>query len=241
MYKSCILCGYGVQQVSANAEFPCCAFCVEAAAGLSSQEISALVKLEAIEPRFKVWGGGRREDSESRRGEVLTVQQPARIFPGLALYIGDMDDAADVQHLVDLNIGCVINLCADRTHSEYAYVPSKLGEVGIHQQILVAGDYCGFDIISVAKHVMSTIDTTLQAAHKSGVLIHCWGGVNRSAAVAAFFLVSKCRVPLFAAVDQLMRRRGTVLTNRSFRKQLVQYCFQEGFSLEGSHGPLPDP
>ena len=71
----------------------------------------------------------------------------------------------------------------------------------------------------------------------SGVLIHCWAGVNRSAAVAAFFLVAKCRVPLFAAVDQLMRRRGTVLTNQSFRKQLVQYCFQEGFSLEGSGVP----
>lgn len=91
----------------------------------------------------------------------------------------------------------------------------------------------------MAKHAIGSTDATLHATHGSGVLmlIHCWGGVNRSVAVAAFYLVSRCRALIFAAVKQLMQCRGTVLTNRSFRKQLVQYCFQEGLSLEGSDVP----
>lgn len=223
--------------VSASLAIDCCSYCVEAAAGLNPEEIPALLKLEEIKPSFKVWSSGRREDSDNMRCKGVTVPQPALIFLGLALYIGDMDDAASVHHFGDLGIGCVINLCADRINSKYAHVPSQLGRAGIHQQILIAHDHRNCDIISVAKHTIGSIDETLHATHNSGVLVHCWGGVKRSAAVAAFFLVSRCRVPLIAAVDQLMQRRGTVLTNRSFRKQLVQYCFQEGFSFEGSGVP----
>ena len=68
-------------------------------------------------------------------------------------------------------------------------------------------------------------------------MVHCWGGVNRSAAVAAFFLTAEWRVPLVAAVARLMERRGTVLTNQSFRKQLVRYCFKTGLALTGSEIP----
>ena len=65
-------------------------------------QVDALLKLDTIKPAFDVWKYGRREDSEAR-GECLRndtpVEQPARIFPGLRVYIGDLDDAANVKNL----------------------------------------------------------------------------------------------------------------------------------------------
>ena len=129
----------------------------------------------------------------------------------------------------------MINLCADRIgpQSGYEHVPAELAEARIHQHILAADDIRGFDIIAVAKHAVGAMRTALDSRQDCGVLVHCWGGVNRSAAVAAAYLTTHCSVPLCAAVDRLTRQRGTVLTNQSFRKQLVRYCFKQGLSLDG--------
>ena len=139
-----------------------------------------------------------------------------------------------------LRIGCVINLCAERIHpnSPYAHVPGELAKQGIDQTILEANDSHDFDIIPVAEAAVGHIKARLTSAQKSNVLIHCWGGVNRSAAVAAFYLMTELGVPLFDAINQLMQVRGTVLTNQSFRKQLVHYCFQQGLKFIGNAVPV---
>ena len=70
-------------------------------------QVTALQKLNQIKPAFEVWDYGRREDSEAR-GVVTKnktpVLQPAQIFPGLPLYLGDLDDAANVQNLMQLGL-----------------------------------------------------------------------------------------------------------------------------------------
>lgn len=48
-------------------------------------------------------------------------------------------------------------------------------------------------------------------------------------------------VPLYAAVARTMEQRGTILTNQSFRAQLVRKCFKMGLNLTGTAkkmGPL---
>ena len=237
----CLLCGFQGDSALATATLPCCSWCVEEADALHPDEVSALHMLDTIQPAFQIWSRGRREDSETspagKRGKVVpaTVPQPALIFPGMPLYVGDMDDAANLERLQALGIGCVINLCADRIgpKSCYGNVPGELASAGIHQHILVADDVPGFDIMAVAEHAMGAMKAALGSKKNPGVLVHCWGGVNRSAAVATAYLTTHCSVPLYAAVAQLMRQRGTVLTNMSFRKQLVRHCFKQGLSLEG--------
>ena len=151
-----------------------------------------------------------------------------------------MDDAANTQRLRQLRIGCVINLCAERIHpnSPHAHVPSELAKQGIDQTILEANDSHDFDIIPVAEAAVGHIKARLNSAQKSNLLIHCGGGVNRSAAVAAFYLMTELGVPLCDAINQLMLVRGTVLTNQSFRKQLVHYCFQHGLKFRGNAVPV---
>ena len=235
----CLLCGYTGEEASSSDVLACCSWCSTEAASLHPSEVSALRKIEQIKPYFRVWDKGRREDSSGRCSDDIPPQ-PARVFRDLPLYIGDMDDAADVIRLQELEIGCVVNLCAQQMSGSYQQLPLQLAQAGIHQHILVADDSRNFDILDIACRTFPIIDDALKTGTgNNGVLVHCWGGVNRSGAIVVAFL-AQCRgVPLSAAIDHTMKARGTVLTNQSFVKQLVRYCFKKGLNLESSDVP-PD-
>ena len=117
----------------------------------------------------------------------------------------------------------------------------------IRQLILPASDDRGFNIIPEVEVAIEPVKSMLDKGH--GVLVHCWGGVNRSTAVVVACLVASYKVPLFAAVQAAMKTRGTVLTNQAFRKQLVQHFYARSSSagagesvreiLEGEAMPAP--
>jgi len=247
----CLLCGFADDKVNLVGNLPACSHCEREAKSLCTEEVDALLKLDTIKPAFEVWKYGRREDSEAR-GEQLRnetpIEQPARIFPGLRVYIGDLDDAANVKNLKRLGIGCVINLCAEKVGSwRYVDVPKNLARAKIDHHILVADDARHFKIMEVAEVAFAIIKATLEKGVKNGVLIHCWGGINRSGATAVAFLATQFDVPLYAAVARTMEQRGTILTNQSFRAQLVRKCFKMGLNLTGEEvapqllQPLADP
>ena len=60
------------------------------------------------------------------------------------------------------------------------------------------------------------------------VLVVCYGGVNRSGAVVVGFLALRRGVDLVAAVQDTMRMRGTILTNRRFRHRLIRAFLELG-------------
>ena len=238
MSLKCLLCGHtGAVHLGSSCEtLPCCSWCLEEARELHPREVSALIKLDQIKPVFSIWSAGRREDSleviANHNAGTLPVPQPARAFPGIPLYIGDMDDASDLQRLKELHVGSVVNLCAERIAYGYEHVPAQLALAGINHHILIADDDRDFDIMQVADHAFGAIQARLAASgENTGVLIHCWGGVNRSAAGAVAYLAIHCKVPLLTAIENAMTQRGTILTNHSFRKQLVRRCFKAGLDL----------
>ena len=109
-WKKCLLCGFFSEENSSCAALPCCSWCAKEAETLHPDEAYALLALEQIRPHFTVWKHGRRQDSPntSQSDNELFELQPARIFYGLPLYIGDIDNAADVSHLKELKIRCVV-------------------------------------------------------------------------------------------------------------------------------------
>ena len=66
-------------------------------------QVAALQKLDQIPSAFEVWCYGRREDAEARgvvtKNRELPVEQPARLLPQLPLFLGDLEDAKDVDNL----------------------------------------------------------------------------------------------------------------------------------------------
>ena len=65
--------------------------------GLSPEEAEAMEAIDKIPMGFKIRSNGRREDSDGT--ETLPVEQPAQILPDVRLYIGDIDDAADIEEV----------------------------------------------------------------------------------------------------------------------------------------------
>jgi hypothetical protein len=176
-----------------------------------------------------------RELSDQRQpARELPVAQPAQIAP--RLFIGDLDDAYNVNRLCDLGIGFVLNLCPEHLVGDYEVIPHRLAQVGIEHLGIPAQDRWNFDIISEVfdKHASDFIEVGLRSA---GVLVNCWGGVNRSAAVAVAHLVLTSHVGLVDAVRHAMGQRGTVLTNYSFRRLLVEAALERNCPLHSGAWP----
>lgn len=73
----------------------------------------------------------------------------------------------------------------------------------------------------------------VEARRQAGkMLVQCWGGCNRAPAIAVGLLMCIDRMDVVTACQRVTQVRGTVLTNHSFRLQLVRAA--------ASMGLLPD-
>jgi len=75
----------------------------------------------------------------------------------------------------------------------------------------------------------------------SKVLVHCVAGINRSGLIATAALVVLERMPLLDAVKLVKSKRGYVLSNNSFRKQLACLAAKEGLLGEKLEGYSDQP
>ena len=218
----CYLCGYD----TGAGELTACWWCTETEAGLSAIEIDTMKALAAINSRFSVWEKRRRDQCWTViKLKNPPVLQPARICSSINLFVGDIDDAADLERLRYLNIKTVLTLCPECLTGIYKDIPAKLCSAGIVQVCFPAVDSKDFDIVRnvIRAGAASFIESRLRYG---GVLVHCWGGVNRSAAVAVAYLTNATQMSLATVVRDAMNTRGTVLTNYSFRLLLVKDAAQ---------------
>ena len=225
--SKCLLCGYWEEQTCQSSLLHTCHWCVNEVAILRPPELDALVQIDGIEMKFVIWRGGEREIPSK-----VPVSQPVLISPSIRLYIGDIDDAMELQSLRSLGVKAVVNLATEQVSKPwYSSLAGNLASVNIDLLELCAQDNATFDIISVAERALGFIDCILKQPD-GAVLIVCYGGVNRSGAVAAAYLVSKQTMSLCTAIELLRNARGTVLTNQSFLVQLVRYCFDNSLPLK---------
>jgi hypothetical protein len=145
---------------------------------------------------------------------------PVSVDDDLGLYLGDATCARNVESLTALGISAVINCGAPVV--EY---PSHIE----HVELGGCEDTFGYPLL--ARH----LDQCLQflehcMKEKRKVLVHCVMGLNRSASVAIAFLMLNHKLPLLDAVRKVWDRRGRIpiLTNGSFRQQLIQLAFISG-------------
>jgi len=198
-------------------------------------ETQLLLAINSIRPRFAVWLSGRREDSNGGKNLSPLVPQPGEVQCGL--HIGDLDDARRVDKLVQLQVAAVLLLCPEYLPKAEAEdgeaLDKRLASAGIAFKSIPAKDRRHYDI--VAKTFPQAFDFIDSFAGRR-VLICCYGGVNRSAAVLVGFLVLRRQVDLISAVQAAMEARGTILTNRSFRHMLVRASLGLSPPPAASHG-----
>lgn len=148
-------------------------------------------------------------------------ESPAQVAPDL--FIGSAEHAADLPQLKQLGITAVLNaapsVCDD---------PTDLYEDnGMAYAECDAEDFDGYPVLEC--HLPDV--TSFVEAQRSGggrTLIHCFAGVNRSAALAIALLTLREKRPLLAVAAECFEKRPFILSNESFRKQLVALAAKHG-------------
>ena len=154
-------------------------------------------------------------------------EAPARIAPDLLL--GAAAHAADVAQLQALGVTAVLNLapqsCDDPVGS---YAAREIGYTALE-----ADDFSDYPLLEL--HLEQARELYAEVAAAGGtLLVHCFAGVNRSAAIAVALLMLTRRTPLVPTLTSVAALRPFVLTNRSFRRQLAELPRREG--LLGGEG-----
>ena len=137
------------------------------------------------------------------------------------LFIGNQDNADDIDLLKNLGISHVLNCVGSRsfdlTRSPY---PPEANVKGF--LIIPAQDFDEFNIMRFFDDAIGFIDSAVLQGGK--VLVHCSIGVNRSGAIVAAYMMISQKKRLLDVIIELKTKRLLVLCNMGFRKQLVQFA-----------------
>jgi protein-tyrosine phosphatase len=90
-----------------------------------------------------------------------------------------------------------------------------------------AEDFDGYPLLECHLPAASAF---VEAQRKAGgtTLIHCFAGVNRSAALAIAVLMLREKQPLLKVAAAVFEERPFILSNLTFRAQLVQLAAERG-------------
>lgn len=143
------------------------------------------------------------------------------------LYVGGMREANNLEMLQRLHISAVVNASPDVVHVDY---PKQWRVLTVD-----AEDDEFYPLLET--HLEAVVEfVDQQRAEKRPVLLHCFAGMNRSAALCAAYLMVKERLGLFRVVKLLSEKRGWILSNDGFMHQLVRLAREEELL-----DPVPSP
>jgi Dual specificity phosphatase, catalytic domain len=151
---------------------------------------------------------------------------------GFRLYLGSLRDAMDLKRLEYLNITGIINMAATDSDKVNGFeFSSDSYSEALHMKdfpYLSIGIEDSVDQL-ITPYFPETLDF-IDLARKQGrhILVHCYRGRNRSAAVVVAWLVNRAKLPLNVALYRVASRRrlprGGVLTNTGFLKELIEFA-----------------
>lgn len=145
---------------------------------------------------------------------------PAELLPWL--YISDECSALDKQKLNDLGITHVLSMNGVPSYRD-RFVADFYQGLGIHHLRIHAEDREGYNLME--KHgdeCLEFLNSVRERSEKEGckVVVHCVAGINRSGLVACAALMMYERKSVLDAVRYVIERRGVILSNKSFQKEL---------------------
>ncbi|KAK7915852.1 hypothetical protein WMY93_011613 [Mugilogobius chulae] len=129
------------------------------------------------------------------------------------LYLGNERDAQDLDLLLRLNIGFVVNVT---TH-----LPLYHQKAGLRYKRLPATDNSKQNLRQYFEEVFEFIEEAYQSGQ--GVLVHCQAGVSRSATVVIAYLMKHTLMTMTDAYKYVRSRRPVVSPNLNFMGQLLEF------------------
>ncbi len=112
-------------------------------------------------------------------------------------------------------------MCAERVSPwDREVFSNRLLTEGIKWLLLEVDDNDTCDVLEGLGATAECIAEQRRRGKKT--LVHCWAGVNRSAAIVVGYMAFYANMTLLEAFEQVVRCRGEVLTNWHFRELLVR-------------------
>lgn len=141
-------------------------------------------------------------------GKNVNTEGPSQITRNM--YVGNAQDAQNLELLKALKIKCIINVTSSHPQTR-----------GFKNLVIRVSDEASSDIARYFDETNSFIDTA--AKRDWNVLVHCIQGVSRSCSVALAYLVGVKNMYLYSAMEWLRLRRIQCNPNCGFLLQLAKY------------------
>mmetsp|Transcript_84722 Transcript_84722/g.177180 ORF Transcript_84722/g.177180 Transcript_84722/m.177180 type:complete len:1165 (-) Transcript_84722:875-4369(-) len=222
-----------------NAPADTCAACEKPSEELSKGKLGKMLCRKCLriedESNFEPLSPEERQGLDLLAGVLDSVpwsywkpgEQPAPILPWL--FLGDLEEALDVELLRSRGISAVLNLV---NWWELISKRPDIGDLSFYysaQDIVYkesdSEDRLFFDMV---EQTWPDVKQYLEDCHREGrrVIVHCKAGHNRSACIVVCWLVVCEGMTLLEAASQVQRLRGTILSNHGFRLQLVRLALR---------------
>ncbi|XP_069501239.1 dual specificity protein phosphatase 10-like [Ambystoma mexicanum] len=130
------------------------------------------------------------------------------------LFLGNERDAQDLERILDLNIGHVINVT---THLPLYHLESS----GVRYKRLPATDNSKQNLRQYFEEAFEFIEEAQQCG--KGVLVHCQAGVSRSATIVIAYLMKHTLMTMGDAYKYVKGRRPAISPNLNFMGQLLEF------------------
>lgn len=156
------------------------------------------------------------------------------VIPGL--YLGSVDSAVDVEQLRAHNVKLVVSfLNKAEVHVVQKLVQERQYDDDVHWRWIDVDDVIGTHSRNAMAHALPSVYKTIrnvliQPTNKSdkktprnAVLVHCWGGVSRSATAVTAFVARYKNIPISEALAIVERARPVATPNPTFMGVLGQW------------------
>ena len=191
-------------------------------------------KLPNLSPDEVLWMAALAAICDSRTPAPSDeLRLPAELVPK-RLYLGGVEAAKNRPGLAALGVTTVVNCAPDtcaRLTGERYYdgLDVRYVEVG-------ASDWMGYPLLE--RHTAEICKALAGAGEDEGdgrgaAFVHCFAGQNRSAALCVAWLIIEEKMHLLDAVRLVHGKRPVVLTNITFRLQLVHLAVSLGQRVDG--------
>jgi protein-tyrosine phosphatase len=142
-------------------------------------------------------------------------REASEVIPGF-MWLGDASNAMDVDALVSLDISAVVNCAAMDTLTNQFYYPETWRYTEYE-----ASDDLNYELLE--RHLDEFVRFIDECrGEKRKVLVHCVGGINRSATLCVAYLVIREGLSLKEAITQCYQARPCILTNEHFLTSLIE-------------------
>ena len=172
------------------------------------------------------------KQSRGKSSRTREISKPA-LFPSYQthkeagfIYVGSMLHARDVSTLQELGIGAVLN-CAPAVVNDPI---KKYRSNNIAYAEIDCADTSSFPIF---KHLPKA-SGFIHSNHMKGtnVLVHCMGGVNRSATIALGHILLRDKPPFLQLFEETLERRPSILSNVSFQRPCLSKRWGRGIGRD---------